>query len=242
MSPKLLKDLEITPESNHPYGGINIYAKEFTTQGQELFNICERAVTLQPNHSVLDLGCGTGRILNYLKNKDVIGVDINHDYCEIAGKNNTVKLIDVYHPEYNPDGTIECKVGYTNLEDESFDRSICIAVLNHQYIKEAKEIIKELLRVTKKNGLILISGFFINKFTNLNSSKFKFQPISFESWSTNIDRPCLNSAFDESVIRKTIIENNGQIVEPIRYGQWRGQTHQTIVSLTGHDLIIIRKN
>jgi hypothetical protein len=114
-----------------------------------------------------------------------------------------------------------------------------MALLNHQTITDARIIIKEALRITKKNGLILFTLFLMNKLTanTIKSTKFKFEQCDIGWWTSDINRPCLNSAFDEMIVRKTILQNGGNIVEPIHYGQWRG-LHS---GLTGHDVILIKK-
>lgn len=238
----LLGDLPITTDDLHPYGGINIYSKEFTTQGKSLFNVCDTLLSINREDTILDLGCGTGRILNYLtKRCKAIGLEINERFASIAKINNNVIFKPIYNIEYNRESQINCHVGYTELDDQSVDKVIGIALLNHQTIQDTKTIIKETLRITKKNGLILFTIFLINKYTlsRIDSQElaFKFKECDIDCWTTNIDRPCLNSAFSESIIRKTIMQNNGMIVDPIFYGQWNGTKN----GLTGHDIILVKK-
>jgi len=243
MTLPLLGDLEFSENIQHPYGGINIYSKEFTTHGKALFDICSRLLSIEKSDNILELGCGTGRILNHLsKTCNATGFEINERYGKIAQQHNTVIIKDYHNHEFNNKSPNKCHVGYTGISDNSMDKIIGLALLNHQTSQDTRTIIAESLRITKKNGLILFTIFLINKLT-INQLKspeiaFKFEQCGVDHWTTNIDRPCLNSAFDESIIRKTIISNGGQIIDPIYYGQWRGLT----TGLTGHDIILIRKS
>lgn len=243
MITKLLGELDISPNETHPLGGLNIYSKEFDTQGYILFNICNKLLNFEQKDKVLDFGCGTGRLLKHLKkeNLNYQGFEINNNYGSIAKQFGEVRTRDINHPEYNKNGSLELKDNFTEYESEEFNKIISLAVLNHQSFKEASIIIKELLRITKKNGLILITVFLINNLTQQlmkkASCKFDFIKSSIDNFSTNLDRPYLNNAFYEDMIRKVIINNKGQIVEPIYYGEWRGQNS----GLTGHDVIVIRK-
>lgn len=238
-----LGELEISEHVAHPYGGINIYSKEFTTHGKALFDICSRLLSIEKSDNILDIGCGTGRVLNHLsKTCKATGFEINEKYGRIAQERNNVIIKDYYNAEFNNKSSNKCHVGYTGFNDKTFNKTIGIALLNHQTPQDAKIIIEEALRITKKNGLILFTIFLINKFVlqqlHLPEIVFKFQSCGIDHWATNVNRPNLNSAFDESVIRKTIISHGGQLINPVFYGQWRGLT----TGLTGHDIIVIRKS
>ena len=91
---------------------------------------------------VLDVGCGTGILSEkYLKNNLVFGVDNNKKSLEIARKKGfKVKLSD-----------LEKKLPFQNNE---FDLVICKDVL--EFIYNAEPLLNEMIRVTKKNGLLLI--------------------------------------------------------------------------------------
>lgn len=243
MITSLLGELTISPSEIHPLGGLNIYSKEFDTQGYILFNLCDKLLNFNDNDRILDFGCGTGRLLKQFKktNLNYQGFEINSNYADIAEQFGCVKTIDINHPEYNKNGSIKLEDGFSEYNKGEFNKIVSLAVLNHQSYTEAAIIIKELLRVTSKNGIILITLFLINNFTTKilenDHCRFRFIKSSIDTFSTNLDRPYLNSAFYENMIRKHIIQNGGQIIEPIYYGQWRG----LYSGLTGHDVILIRK-
>lgn len=128
---------------------------------------------------VLDAGCGTGAILQRLGNPDRnVGIDLAAEaiaFCRKRGLNN-VQQGDI------------CQLPF---EDASFDAVICSSVLYHQWVKDVAVAIREMRRVLRPNGLLLI-----------NVPAFRF----------------LHSAHDEAVmtarrfrkpeIRKLLLEEN----------------------------------
>jgi SAM-dependent methyltransferase len=244
MSPVLLHDVPITPDDPKPYGGLNIFSPVIEQQCTELYELCKKAGDLKTNNSILDFGCGTGRILPKLHklSSHVVGFDICDRYlqfCKDAGFQ--CHHADVQHPEFNPSGVMDPDSEFLPFFEKTFDRVIGMALLNHQDPQRAKRIISEALRVTKKGGRIVFTTFLLNPQStfqlNYDQCVFSFKEKTPEWWVTNYERPYLNCAIDETIIRRTIIENKGQIVEPIQYGHWR----QIVEAPTGHDLIIIRK-
>ncbi len=97
------------------------------------------------NFLILDAGCGTGKNLEYLqKYGQTYGLDFCNDalnFCQLRGLNNLSK------------GEIE----HLPYEDNTFDLVTCFGVLYHQGIKDDYAAIKELQRVCKPGGYVLIT-------------------------------------------------------------------------------------
>ena len=103
--------------------------------------------TLNKECFILDVGCGNGKTVKYFKNNGfnkVKGCDICPEFVKIC--NN--KLLDV----------VEANILKLPFEDNTFDFVISTAVIHH-LSKENDRIksIGELLRITKPNGIVLIS-------------------------------------------------------------------------------------
>lgn len=102
---------------------------------------------------ILDVGCGTGNLLINLHNKNpnikLIGIDISKEMIRVA-KSKTEKLKN-----------INFEMGDANnlpFENEYFDYVVCSNSLHHH--PHALTSIKEMTRVLKKNGrLIIVDGF-----------------------------------------------------------------------------------
>ncbi len=93
---------------------------------------------------ILDVGCATGMLLNYLKNKgaNVYGVEICTQSCRYAYSEYKITL-------YN--GTLE----NARYEPEFFD----IVHFSHliEHLEDPVKFMKEVYRITKKDGYILVT-------------------------------------------------------------------------------------
>jgi 2-polyprenyl-3-methyl-5-hydroxy-6-metoxy-1,4-benzoquinol methylase len=104
--------------------------------------------------SLLDLGCGDGRILFALENRGllnnavkVIGVDISP--TRIAALLKYVK---------NAVGIVSDACDVKELKDESFDVIICNQVIEH--VENDEKLAREIARLLKPDGIAYISSVF----------------------------------------------------------------------------------
>jgi ubiquinone/menaquinone biosynthesis C-methylase UbiE len=99
------------------------------------------------SESILDVGCGNGKNMKYLCMDEYTNVK-GCDFCEGFVNICIKKELDVIH------ANILC----LPFTDSSFDKIICIAVIHHLSTHEHRlKAIKELIRVTKPGGKILIT-------------------------------------------------------------------------------------
>jgi methionine biosynthesis protein MetW len=111
--------------------------KKFNQNSRYDFSIIENWT--HPNSKVLDLGCGDGALLNYLKEKKDIkgfGIEKNEKKWLLSLKNN----IDVIQ--------MDLESGLAAFETKSFDLVILSRTI--QSIKNIEEIIHEMMRVGKE--------------------------------------------------------------------------------------------
>ena len=95
------------------------------------------------NSSILDIGCGNGKYLNYRNDLFMKGIDISANLVKIC--NN--KGFDVI------------KASMTNIPfpDNSFDGIICIASYHHlDNDLDRKKTLNEIYRILKDDGRVLI--------------------------------------------------------------------------------------
>ena len=98
---------------------------------------------------ILDMGCGTGLFTKIcLEHRSkVVATDYSWKYCNITKDN--IK-------EYKS-GFIVCSDGnYLPFRDNSFDKIVFIEVLEHIPKQYEKYVLKELYRVLKKDGTLLL--------------------------------------------------------------------------------------
>jgi ubiquinone/menaquinone biosynthesis C-methylase UbiE len=105
---------------------------------------------VQDGDRILDFGCGNGRMLEILNNKKIeyYGVDISQ------------KLIDLAQKKYANSGINFQKIsgsGILPFPDNFFNSIVSISVFHHFPSGYAKVMAKEIYRVTKPEGTIIIS-------------------------------------------------------------------------------------
>jgi len=116
---------------------------------------------------ILDAGCGAGMIMEPLlqRRHQVVGVDITTEMIE-----ETASMIGKYgqDPKAVGIGSVED----LDFPDQSFDLCICIGVL--QYLKDDALALRELARVTRPGGRIIISFPNIARVTNFFDPYYLF--------------------------------------------------------------------
>jgi SAM-dependent methyltransferase len=94
---------------------------------------------------ILDAGCGTGSILKQLGNAAKnVGVDLSPEavsFCRRRGLNN------VHHAD----------ISALPFDNASFDAVVCSSVLYHQWVKDPAVAVRELHRVLRPGGLLLLN-------------------------------------------------------------------------------------
>lgn len=110
-----------------------------------IFDSLERELPDWRERAILDAGCGTGVILKQLGNPEKnVGVDLAAEavsLCRQRGLNN-VRQADI---------------GALPFDDASFDAVICSSVLYHQWVTDVAGTVRELHRVLRPDGLLLIN-------------------------------------------------------------------------------------
>ena len=125
----------------------NVYdqiSKSFDNTRYRPWTCVESFLDNIPAGSVIgDIGCGNGKNMLYKKDCTNIGCDFSKNLVSICLK----KGLNVIHGD----------ILNIPFKDNTFDYTICIAVLHHLSTNEKREkAIKELQRITKQNGKILI--------------------------------------------------------------------------------------
>lgn len=131
---------------------INEYKNIFKYESSHFYYLGSHSIVLSlikkyiPNTNklkILDAGCGTGLLTKKLsKLGQTIGIDINPEAIRLAKKRG-VKV---------KGGSIS----KMNFKSNSFDIVVSVDVLYHQWVDNDRKTVKELLRVLKPGGVILI--------------------------------------------------------------------------------------
>ena len=149
--------------------------------------------------SVLDLGCGRGVLLEYLKQKKSaygVGVDIDFDKIISCVKRGV--------PAYQGDILSILK----NFPEDSFDRVIFSRTV--EQLDDPDTILAEGLRVGKRVTVGFInSGFWVNRFSSFLRGRRTINDVYTKPWyeSQPSNRFSVNEFEDFCRFRKIIVEN-----------------------------------
>lgn len=142
-----------------------------------------KKLTITSTTKVLDIGCGRGDITLFISQKadQAIGIDYSKDAIELANsiKKNFPKTIQ----KKNEFKVMNAKK--LEFPDNTFDLIICIDVLEHLYQPEVEEVMKEIKRVLKKDGIL-----FLHTGTNkiLYNYTYKYYTLPINKLLTKIDK------------------------------------------------------
>jgi ubiquinone/menaquinone biosynthesis C-methylase UbiE len=154
---------------------------------------------------ILDFGCGNGRLLELLaeKSADYIGVDVSQ------------KLIDLAVDKYKADNIKFQKIsgsGSLAFPDNYFNTVYSIAVFHHLPKEHAKKIARELYRVTRSGGKIIVTVW------NLWQKKYYINIL--ENW---LDKILGKSELDWNDCYITFKNNQGEVFQRYHHAFTKGE-------------------
>lgn len=101
---------------------------------------------IPPGKNIIDIGCGTGEMLAYLKPKIGIGIDISEKMIEIAKKK---------YPRFN--FRLCSAENITHINANNIDYIIMIDVVEH--INSLNKVLKQIYKICNSNTLIIASWY-----------------------------------------------------------------------------------
>jgi SAM-dependent methyltransferase len=129
---------------------------------------------LQPDHAVLEPGCGTGRMAAALT--EFLSPDGSYDGFDVVAEavdwclanitpdhpNFRFRHVDVANPAYNPEGRLDPREFEFPYPDVSFDFVFLTSVFTHLLPPEIRHYLSEIRRVLRPRGRCLMTFFLLN--------------------------------------------------------------------------------
>ena len=207
---------------------------------------------LKPEHRVLDVGCGIGRmavpLTDFLTSGDYHGFDIVRKGVEWCRSNITPRYAnfsflhsDVRNKFYNPHGVYEASSYRFPYDDGSFDFVFLTSVFTHMFPADLENYAREITRVLRPGGRCFITMFLLNdESQSLIEKKRSTQDFVHrleECVTTDPTNPEGSLAFQESYVRTLFGRLGLSVGEPIHYGSWCGRNN----FLSYQDVVIATK-
>jgi SAM-dependent methyltransferase len=214
---------------------------DYVETGDEFLTHFVELGALQPFESVLDVGCGIGRmarpLAGYLDSAGSYdGFDVNRDgvgWCRrhyARHGNFRFQVADLYNRRYNPHGAHAAAEYRFPYDDVTFDFAILVSVLTHLLESEADHYLEETARVLKPGGRMLATFFLLNdesrRLMAEGSTALAFLDPDEHVAVADADIPEEAVAYDEAWVRERLGAHGLELGE-VRYGSWCGRDEFT---------------
>jgi ubiquinone/menaquinone biosynthesis C-methylase UbiE len=194
---------------------------------------------LHPDHNVLDVGCGVGRVAialtSFLSTKsEYWGLDITKSGIQWCRNEITARYpnfhfgwCDVYNKVYNPTGRQSAAAYIFPFADRTFDFVFLTSVFTHMLPKDFEHYLSESARVVKPGGTCFATFFLLNdesrKLMAAGSSTARFGHEIDGCWVADKNMPEAAVAYDEERVRQLYQKIGFHGDTSIFYGAWCGR-------------------
>jgi SAM-dependent methyltransferase len=118
---------------------------------------------LKPGQTIVDVGCGTGRLYQFLVQNQALGEDVIDDQnvldVRYVGIDQSIAQLEAARKDFPEAEWIEGKMAAIPLEDKSADILFCIATFHHLPDTETRlQALHEMHRVLKPGGRLVMSN------------------------------------------------------------------------------------
>jgi SAM-dependent methyltransferase len=226
---------------------------DFLQIGEEFKRYFIDLAGLEPDYSILDVGCGLGRmalpLTDYLdRTAEYQGLDIVAECIDWCQKHISTRYdhfhfqhIDVINGHYNCRGQIPGTEFNFPFEQDHFDRIIVISVFTHMLQQELRHYLLEIGRVLKPGGKCLCTAFLLNEDSRAliksGASTQKLQSLDGQTAVASRADPEASIGCDQHYFLDTAKAAGLAVSGPIHYGAWCGRSE----FLSYRDIVVLEK-
>jgi SAM-dependent methyltransferase len=241
------------PPPQHLIDVLGIGGGDFLAIGDQFARYLRDLCGLDTNGSVLDIGCGLGRmavpLTEYLgATGSYAGFDISQESIAWCTKTITslhpnfrFQFADIRNKQYNPKGHFLGSEFSFPYQNESFDCVFAASVFTHIRPREVERYLAETRRVLRPEGRCLLTFFVLNAESlcamGQGKSQFDFRHDMGGFWTVNKEVPEGAIAYREADVRTMLQSAMLEPVEPMLYGGWSGRD----TWFDGQDIVIASK-
>lgn len=235
-----------------PRGMIFIGSGDFVEQGKHLLQLVIDHTGLTPEGSILDIGCGIGRLAvpltRYMNNKgsyegfDIVKTGI--DWCNknIASKypNFHFLWVNLKNDLYNLNTNQESTSFIFPYPQNYFNSIVLTSVFTHMIPKDVKHYLNQINNVLHPHGKCIATFFILNEEikakmdSNRTEFNFKYSYDGYYLMDSKVKEA--NVAYEEFFLYN-IIEECGLKISSLYRGRWTGVKE----SLDFQDVVILEK-
>ena len=208
---------------------------DFAGMGRRFLDHFVTLADLKPDHRVLDVGCGIGRmalpLTDFLSPEgeywgfDPVakGITWCDEHITSRFPNFHFSVADVWSKSYNRRGSVPAREFVFPYGDGLFDFAFAISVFTHMLPADVDNYLANLARVLKPGGTCFATYYLLNPAIRATDAIEDFRyPVDATGACMAVSKVEFEKAvaFDETFVHQMYRKHGLSIEEPVRYGRW----------------------